>query len=149
MASPVHRRTIRAATAADAGAIRELYGGGDVEEFVHRVTDRAIAPGTTHYVAESEGRVVAAFALTSLGRLRPGGKSRLMLHEIKLRPNVRGTGVAEDIFDWLATSLGVGTDLELLALASLGQRPSTFDTFGLSESHHVFRWPVREGGELQ
>ncbi|MEV6997295.1 hypothetical protein AB0N62_06295 [Streptomyces sp. NPDC093982] len=138
---------IREATAHDAGALREIYGAGDVELFAHRVTDRATAPGTTHYVAEAEGRVTAAFALTALGRLRPDGKSRLILHEIKLRPNVRGTGIAEHIFAWLATSLGVGTDRELLALASLGQRPSTFDKFGLSESHHVFRWPVREGGE--
>lgn len=128
-------------------ALREIYGGGDTAEFARRMTDRAHAPGTTHYVAEADGRVVAAFALTALGRLRPGGKSRLILHEIKLRPNDRGTGIAEDIFHWLGTTLGVGRDQELLALASLGQRPSTFDKFGLTESHHVFRWPVREEGE--
>ncbi|GAA3570969.1 GNAT family N-acetyltransferase [Streptomyces osmaniensis] len=145
MASPASRPAIREATAADAGALREIYGDGDVEGFAHRVTDHAAAPGTTHYVAETEGRITAAFALTTLGRLRPGGRSRLILHEIKLRPNVRGTGIAEDIFDWLASSLGVGTERELLALASLGQRPSTFDKFGLSESHHVFRWSVPEG----
>ncbi|MFE7961325.1 GNAT family N-acetyltransferase [Streptomyces sp. NPDC057413] len=148
MASPVRRRTIREATPDDAVAIREIYGGGDVEEFALRVTDHATAPGTTHYVAESESRVVAAFALTALGRLRPGGKPRLILHEIKLRPNDRGTGIAEDIFGWLATCLGVGTERELLALAPPGQRPSSFDEFGLSESHQVFRWPVREGSEL-
>ncbi|MFE9023442.1 hypothetical protein ACFYNL_33400 [Streptomyces sp. NPDC007808] len=142
------RRTIREAVAADAPALGEIYGGGDTEEFGRRVTDRAAAPGTRHYVAESEGRVVAAFALTALGRLRPGGQSRLILHEIKLRPNDRGTGIAEDIFDWLATRLGVGRDHELLALAPIGERPSTFDRFGLTESHHVFRWPVR-GSELR
>ncbi|MEL5959580.1 hypothetical protein AADR41_33320 [Streptomyces sp. CLV115] len=111
--------------------------------------DRATAPGTTHYIAESEGQVVAAFALTTLGRLRPGGRSRLILHEIGLRPNIRGTGIAEEIFNWLATSLGVGTGRELLALTPLGQRPSAFDAFGLSKSHQVFRWPVRDGGELR
>lgn len=149
MASPVRRRTIREATAADAGAIREIHGGGDVEEFALRLVDRATAPGTTHYIAESEGQVVAAFALTTLGRLRPGGRSRLILHEIGLRPNIRGTGIAEEIFNWLATSLGVGTGRELLALTPLGQRPSAFDAFGLSKSHQVFRWPVRDGGELR
>lgn len=130
----------------DAEAIRAVYGADDAEEFASRLTVRHTAPGTTHYVAESDGQVVAAFALTALGRLRPGGKSRLILHEIKLRSNFRGTGVAEDIFRWLATSLAVGTERELLALTAPGQHPSIFDKFGLSESHHVFRWPVREGG---
>ncbi|MER5951005.1 hypothetical protein ABT127_33720 [Streptomyces sp. NPDC001904] len=139
-------RTIRAATAADAAAIRELYGAGGIDEFSDRLTDRDAAPGTTHYVAESDHQVVAAFALTSLGRLRPGGSSRLMLHEIKLRPNSRGSGVVEDIFGWLATTLAVGTETELLALAPLGQRPSSFDRFGLSESHQAFKWSIREGG---
>ncbi|MFJ6459726.1 GNAT family N-acetyltransferase [Streptomyces sp. NPDC091387] len=139
-------RTIREATAADARAIRELYGTGGVEEFSERLTDRHGAPGTTHYVAESDQQVVAAFALTSLGRLRPGGNPRLMLHEIKLRPNSRGSGVVEDIFGWLATALAVGTGTELLALAPLGQRPSSFARFGLSESHQAFKWSVQEGG---
>ncbi|MER5362409.1 hypothetical protein [Streptomyces sp. NPDC002785] len=127
----------------DAAAIRELYGAGDVEEFVLCIADRRTAPGTTYYVAESGGQIVAVFALTRLGRLRPGGKSRLMLHEIKLRPKFRGTGITEDIFGWLATNLAVGTETELLALAAPGLRPSSFDKFGLSESHHVFKWPVR------
>jgi GNAT superfamily N-acetyltransferase len=138
-------RTIREATVADARAIRELYGFGDVEEFAARLADPPTAPGTTHYVAESDGEMVAAFALTALGRLRPGGRDRLMLHEIKLRPSVRGAGVAEDILAWLETGRAVGTERELLALAPLGQRPAAFDQFGLSESHQAFKWAVVEG----
>lgn len=146
MASSRPRRTIRPAAVDDAAAIRELYGFGDVQEFAARLADRRTAPGTTHYVAEWDGRVVAAFAVTALGRLRPGGRGRLMLHEIKLRPSLRGAGIAEDIFDWLAASRAVGTEAELLALAPLGQRPSSFVEFGLSESHRAFKWPVQDGG---
>lgn len=130
----------------DAEALREVYGTGEAEEFAARLADRHTASGTTHYVAEADGRVVAAFALTSLGRLRPGGRSRLFLHEIKLRPNVRGTGIAEDILDWLATGLGVGIEHELLALTPPGQPPAGFARFGLFESHHVFKWAVRKAG---
>ncbi|MFG2531411.1 hypothetical protein [Streptomyces sp. NPDC048516] len=146
MDSPGTRRTIRQAAAGDAGAVRELYGAGEAEEFALRLADRHTAPGTTHYVVESDGQIVAAFALTALGRLRPGGKVRLMLHEIKLRPSYRGTSVAEDILGWLATGLGVGTERELLTLAPLGQQPSSFQRFGLTESHQAFKWPVRDGG---
>ncbi|MFE3886277.1 GNAT family N-acetyltransferase [Streptomyces lydicus] len=146
MGSPGNRRTIRRAATGDAAAVHELYGAGEVEEFTARLSDRHTAPGTTHYVVESDGQIVAAFALTALGRLRPGGKVRLMLHEIKLRPSYRGAGVAEDILGWLATGLGVGTERELLALAPLGQQPSSFQRFGLAESHQAFKWPVRGGG---
>ncbi|PBC84319.1 hypothetical protein SAMN05428945_1072 [Streptomyces sp. 2224.1] len=146
MDSPATQRTIRQAATGDAGAVRELYGAGEVEEFALRLSDRHTAPGTTHYVVESDGQIVAAFALTALGRLRPGGKVRLMLHEIKLRPSYRGTSVAEDILGWLATDLGVGTGRELLTLAPLGQQPSSFQRFGLTESHQAFKWPVRDGG---
>ncbi|MFJ2879403.1 GNAT family N-acetyltransferase [Streptomyces sp. NPDC086796] len=145
MAEAKRSRTIREATVADARAIRELYGFGEVEEFAARLVDPPTAPGTTHYVAESDGEMVAAFALTALGRLRPGGRDRLMLHEIKLRPSVRGAGVAEDILAWLETGRAVGTERELLALAPLGQRPAAFDQFGLSESHQVFKWAMVEG----
>ncbi|MER5548377.1 hypothetical protein ABT072_39455 [Streptomyces sp. NPDC002589] len=145
MAEAKPSRTIREATVADARAIRELYGFGDVEEFAARLADPHAAPGTTHYVAVSDGEMVAAFALTALGRLRPGGRDRLMLHEIKLRPSVRGAGVAEDILAWLETGRAVGTERELLALAPLGQRPAAFDRFGLSESHQAFKWAVMEG----
>ncbi|MEU8523755.1 hypothetical protein [Streptomyces sp. NPDC048577] len=132
----------------DAEAIGKLHGSAAVEEVALRIADRRTTPGTTHYVAESDdSQIVAAFALTTLGRLRPDGKSRLILHEIKLRPNVRGTGIVEDIFTWMATSLAVGTEHELLALVAPGLHPSTFDAFGLSESHHVFKWPARDGGE--
>ncbi|MEU3819750.1 hypothetical protein AB0E74_09085 [Streptomyces sp. NPDC030392] len=130
----------------DAEALREVYGAGDAEEFAARLADRHTAPGTTHYVVEADGRVVAAFALTSLGRLRPGGRSRLFLHEIKLRSNVRGTGIADDILRWLSTGLGVGSRHELLALTPPGQPPAGFAGFGLTESHHVFKWAVPEGG---
>ncbi|MEU1471650.1 hypothetical protein ABZ434_25945 [Streptomyces sp. NPDC005761] len=146
MASPDTSRSIREATVADAGAIRELYGFGAVEEFAARLTDRRTASGTTHYVAETDGQIVAAFALTGLGRLRPGGRDRLMLHEIKLRPRFRGAGVTEQIFDWLASSRSAGSETELLALAPLGQRPAAFTRFGLSESHHAFKWSAQGGG---
>ncbi|MFF4542112.1 GNAT family N-acetyltransferase [Streptomyces aureus] len=145
MAEAQSSRTIREATVADARAVRELYGFGDVEEFAARLADPDTAPGTTHYVAESDSETVAVFALTALGRLRPGGRDRLMLHEIKLRPSVRGAGVAEDILAWLEKSRAVGAERELLALAPLGQRPASFDLFGLAESHQAFKWAVVEG----
>ncbi|KOG34658.1 hypothetical protein [Streptomyces resistomycificus] len=146
MASPRTHRTIRAAAVDDAAAVQELYGFGDVQEFTDRLADRRTAPGTTHYVAERDGQVVAAFAVTALGRLRPGGRRRLMLHEIKLRPSLRGAGVAEDILDWLAASRAVGTETELLALAPLDQQPAGFAEFGLTESHRAFKRPVPDGG---
>ncbi|MEU5274469.1 GNAT family N-acetyltransferase [Streptomyces hygroscopicus] len=145
MASTEQPCLIREATTEDAAAVRELYGAGAVEEFTARLGDRWTAPGTRHYVTESDGRVVAAFALTALGRLRPEGNPRLMLHEIKIRPSFRGIGVAEDILSWLAGTLGVGTETELLALAPLGQRPASFDRFDLEASHQAFKWPVRKG----
>ncbi|MGW6843867.1 hypothetical protein [Streptomyces sp. NPDC054958] len=148
MDSPSGKYTIREATTVDAAAIRDIYGGGDVQEFTFRLADRASASATKHYIAQSEDQVIAAFALTALGRLRPGGKSRLILHEIKIRPNARGTGLTEEIFHWMAVSLGVGTDRDLLALTPLGQQPSAFDRFGLSESHKVFRWNAMNEGEL-
>ncbi|GAA0333470.1 hypothetical protein [Streptomyces blastmyceticus] len=146
MASSEPLRTIREATVDDAGVIHELYGAGDIDEFTARLADRHTAPGTVHFVAESEGQVIAAFALTGLGRLRPGGRNRLLLHEIRLRLNARGTRVTEDILGWLATNLAVGTETELLALAPLGRRPSSFDRFGLTECHTVFKWPVLDKG---
>ncbi|MFJ6785788.1 hypothetical protein [Streptomyces yangpuensis] len=131
----------------DAESIREVYGADAVGDLVSRLADSRTEAGTTHYVVESDALVVAVFSVTALARLRPGGKSRLILHEIKFRPNLRGTGIAGDIFQWLATSLAVGTEYELLALTAPGQQPAVFDDFGLSESHHVFKWPVRSGGE--
>lgn len=145
MASAERPCLIREATTEDAAAVRELYGGGAVEEFTARLGDRRTSPGTRHYVTESDGRVVAAFALTALGRLRPEGSPRLMLHEIKIRPSFRGIGVAEDILSWLAKARGVGSETELLALAPLGQRPASFDRFDLEASHQAFKWPVRKG----
>ena len=142
MADARYRRFVRRATVADATAVRDLFLAGEVAEFAARLSDGRSARGTTYYVAEAEGEIVAVFAITMLGRLRPGGGPRMLLHEIKLRANVRGTGVPEWIFRLLRTELGAGTDIELLAMSPLEQHPTVFTVFGLAPSHQIFKWPA-------
>ena len=147
MGSPDPQHRVRSATAADAAAIRDLYRDGDAAGFASRLADVGAADGTSYFVAETQGEIVAVFALTSLGRLKPGARRRVMLHEIQLRARVRGTSVVEDVFSWLQSDLGAGGEVELLALTPLEQQPSVFTRFGLSESHRIFKWAAAGWGE--
>ncbi|MDF3142785.1 MULTISPECIES: hypothetical protein [unclassified Streptomyces] len=147
MSSTSTQRLVRPAAPADADALQEIYREDGEGDFAALLAHGAGTPGTTHYVIESGGQVAGAFSLTRLGRLRPDGAPRVFLHEVKLSPVFRGLGVTEDVFDWLQSELGVGRDIELLALAPQAHRPSAMAHFGLELSHHVYKWPLTRPGE--
>jgi hypothetical protein len=119
-----------------------VHCGGTADEFALRLTDRCTAPATTHYVVQSDGRIIAAFAITRLGRLSPGSPPRMLLHEIKVQANARGTNVADDVLAWLRGRLRIGSEAELLLLAPLNQLPGAFGEYGLMPSHQIFKWAV-------
>jgi len=132
--------SVRLATEADAAAVGKLYAGGDQTEIRARLA--GLFPGTTHYLVELAGEPISVFSLTELGRVRPGADRRLLMHGMKLRLRFRGCGVPEAIFDWLSKSLGVGRDIELIALTPPEYRPPAIVPFGLCESHHAYKWAV-------
>ncbi|MEU7580876.1 hypothetical protein AB0B50_25095 [Streptomyces sp. NPDC041068] len=140
-------RRIRPAVPDDADALQRIYEEDGQGDFATLLAQGG-TPGTTHYVVEGEGRVVAAFTLTRLGRLRPDGAPRVFLHEIKLSPIHRGVGLTDDVFAWLRSDMGAGRDIEVLALTSEGQEPSCMAHFGLARSHNVFKWPITPTQEI-
>ncbi|MER7674413.1 hypothetical protein ABTY61_38950 [Kitasatospora sp. NPDC096128] len=128
----------------DAAAIHELHRCGTVADVSERLSPERALHGTTFHVVESDGEVIAAFALVELGRMRPGALPRLLMHEMRIRHRFRGTNVVDDILTWLADRKGVGRDRELLALTPLEQSPSAFRRFTAGPSHQVFKWAVAE-----
>src|SRR5882724_2614051 len=101
-------RIIREATQEDAINLCGVYQTGTAGEFASRLADKDTAPGTMHYVVESTTGVVAVFAVTAVGRLRPGGAPLVLLHDVRMHPSARGTSVPEDIFLWLRDVQNVG-----------------------------------------
>jgi hypothetical protein len=134
------RCLVRPATRDDTGALRLFHPDGESAEITARL--HCPVPGTMHYLVELTGRPVATFSLTELGRVRPGAARRILMHDMKIRARFRGSGVTEDIFDWLSTSLGAGRELELIALTPPEYQPSAMAHFGLVESHHAFKWAI-------
>jgi hypothetical protein len=131
-------RQVRPATARDAGTVAMFHPGGDPAEIAARLARPAA--GTVHYLVEVVDEPVAAFSVTELARMRPGSARRLLMHDMRIRPRFRGNGVIEDVFAWLAESLGAGREVELIALTPPDYTPSAAAPFGVDEWHHAFKW---------
>ncbi|MEU4249339.1 hypothetical protein AB0F15_18200 [Amycolatopsis sp. NPDC026612] len=121
-------------------AVASFHPDGDPAEVAARLTRPAA--GTTHYLVEAVGEPVAAFSVTELARMRPGAARRLLLHDMRIRSAFRGNGVIEDIFAWLAQSLGAGREVELIALTPMDYTPSAAAPFGEEQWHRAFKWAV-------
>ncbi len=124
----------------DAAAVGALYGTEREAEMASRLARTGPAGATAYYALETGGEIAAVFALTALGRLRPGTAHRVLLHEFKLGARFRGTGAVDQVLTWLRSPAGVGPETEVLALAPPGRLPEAFARHGLVSSLQAFSW---------
>jgi hypothetical protein len=131
---------IRRATPGDAGFVQHLYQHGELSDLARRLANSGSTSDTSYYVAELRGETAALFALTRLGRLRPGSAPRFLLHEVKLKPSVRGLSVPEGVYAWLSDTFGAGRTVELIVLGPLVETPPFMADLGIIKAYHGFRW---------
>ncbi|ONF67867.1 hypothetical protein [Amycolatopsis keratiniphila] len=140
------RARFRRAVPDDADTLWSLYLCGDRDELAWRLAGADMERSTVYHVVELDREVAAVFALTELGRLRPGSPRRVLLHEIKLKPSFRGRNVPEDVFTWLAQTIGAGGETDLIVLAPPVENPPLMADRGMVKAYHAFKWPASAEG---
>lgn len=116
-----------------------------------RTYERALAriiedPGNDIVVAEdASGRVVGTLQLTSIPGMARRGSTRLLVEAVRVRSDVRSSGVGGAMMRWVTESAAPAVGARLVQLTSDSRRTDAhrfYTRLGFTDSHIGFKYTV-------
>lgn len=116
-----------------------------------RTYERALAriiedPGNDIVVAEdASGRVVGTLQLTSIPGMARRGSTRLLVEAVRVRSDVRSSGVGGAMMRWVTESAAPAVGAQLVQLTSDSRRTDAhrfYTRLGFTDSHIGFKYTV-------
>lgn len=125
----------------DLGRARE---GGDLAPYLAAFDAMAAEPGTTLFVAEADGRIVACYQLVLISGLSLSGTRRAEIEGVRVAADRRGQGLgAQLIADAEARARAAGCGLIQLTTNAVREDAARFyRRLGFTPSHIGFKKPV-------
>ncbi|MGO1236124.1 MAG: GNAT family N-acetyltransferase [Microbacterium gubbeenense] len=102
-------------------------------------------PRNTQLVAERDGDVVAMLQLTAIPGLARRGATRLQVEAVRVREDVRSTGIGSALMRWVSDVAAPALRADLIQLTSDSARVDAhcfYERLGYAKSHTGFKLPV-------
>ncbi len=119
----------------------------DRPAYLSALADVLAEPSNDLLVVESGGAVVATLQLTSIPGMARRGARRLLVEAVRVRGDLRSTGIGTAMMRWVMTSAADALHADLIQLTSDAARTDAhrfYERLGFTGSHVGFKYrPAR------
>lgn len=122
------------------GAQRENIG--DMSPYQRALAAIDADPNQYQAVVEQDGEIVGMMQLTLIPGLSHEGSSRLLIEAVRVRADLRGTGIGAEMMAW-ALQYGRDHDCRMVELTTNARRTDAhrfYERLGFVRSHHGYKY---------